>query len=200
MRFVKTRDRVQDLDADTITTLLYAQSSVLSTGNYFTNDICLLWQINSRFFPSSSAQYCSAQLTTIAIASSFVYFFMFLNPLSAKKEKTATPQCYSSSLRVTGFSVVRRRSVPSGRRPFYCINFGLFCCPPTLRPKVRHQFRILGASRTRRMTPPIHLCYMRSVQCGQLVICESFYRSIKVANFSFPYFSDAEMSICLIVI
>lgn len=36
-------------------------------------------------------------------------------------------------------------------------HFGFFCCPPTLRPKVRHQFRILGASRTRGMTPSIRI-------------------------------------------
>ena len=125
MRFVKTRDRVQDLDADTITTLLYAQSSVLSTGNYFTNYICLLWQINSRFFPSSSARYRSAQLTTIAIASSFVYFFMFLNPLSGKKRE----DCNTAVLLV------------------FSSSDWFFCRPPTLssiwsKTILLHQFRV----------------------------------------------------------
>lgn len=61
---------------------------------------------------------------------------------------------------ITGFSVVRRHTVPSDQRPFYCIAIGFFRCPPTFRPKVRHQFRILGASRTRGMTPSVHFHYM----------------------------------------
>jgi len=61
---------------------------------------------------------------------------------------------------ITGFSVVRRHTVPSDQRPFYCIAIGFFRCPPTSRPKVRHQFRILGASRTRGMTPSVHFHYM----------------------------------------
>jgi hypothetical protein len=68
---------------------------------------------------------------------------------------------------MTGFSVVRRLSVPSGQRPFYRISIGFFCCPPTLRPKVRHPFRILGASRTRGMTPSIRLYYMQNRQSCQ---------------------------------
>lgn len=69
--------------------------------------------------------------------------------------RAATPQRHSPSSKVTGFSVVRRQSVPSGG-PFYRTHFGFFCCPPTVRPKVRHAFRILGASRTEEMTPFIH--------------------------------------------
>ena len=61
---------------------------------------------------------------------------------------------------ITGFSVVRRHTVPSDQRPFYCIAIGFFRCLPTFRPKVRHQFRILGASRTRGMTPSVHFHYM----------------------------------------
>lgn len=76
---------------------------------------------------------------------------------------------------MTGFSVVRRRSVPSGQRPFYCIYIGFFCCPPTLRPKVRHPFRILGASRTRGMTPSIHLYYMQNKQKSQQGTLENYF-------------------------
>lgn len=128
--------------------------------------LCLFKQINNRFFPSNSLKYFSAHWTTTAIASFFVYFFICHNLLSTKK-KTVTPQCYSSSFQMTGFSVVRRHSVPSGRKPFYCISIGFFCCPPTLRPKVRHLFRILGASRTREMTLSIHFYYMQNTRLCQ---------------------------------
>ena len=74
---------------------------------------------------------------------------------SLRKKRRLRHRSVTRLLFMTGFSVVRRRSVPSGQRPFYCIYIGFFCCPPTLRPKVRHLFRILGASRTRGMTPSI---------------------------------------------
>ena len=92
------------------------------------------------------------------------FFHLFISPQICKKREdcdTAVSRVFSY---MTGFSVVRRRSVPSGQWPFYCISIGFFCCPPTLRPKVRHPFRILGASRTRGMTPSIHLYYMQNRQ------------------------------------
>lgn len=106
------------------------------------------------------------------------FFHLFISPQICKKREdcdTAVSRVFSY---MTGFSVVRRRSVPSGQRPFYCIYIGFFCCPPTLRPKVRHPFRILGASRTRGMTPSIHLYYMQNRQKSQQGTLENYFACI----------------------
>ena len=123
--------------------------------------LCLSVQIKSKFFPSNSCLYVCAHRTTMPIASAFVYFLVIkISFLKQQKKRRLRHRSVTRLLFMTGFSVVRRRSVPSGQRPFYCIYIGFFCCPPTLRPKVRHLFRILGASRTRGMTPSIHFYYM----------------------------------------
>ena len=116
---------------------------------------------NLLYIISNSCLYVCAHRTTMPIASAFVYFLVIkISFLKQQKKRRLRHRSVTRLLFMTGFSVVRRRSVPSGQRPFYCIYIGFFCCPPTLRPKVRHLFRILGASRTRGMTPSIHFYYM----------------------------------------
>ena len=71
---------------------------------------------------------------------------------------------YDGVLRLLGFDVDMNVSLSSLRKKRRLRHHGatrlllhdwFFCCPPMLRPKVRHLFRILGASRTRGMTPSI---------------------------------------------
>ena len=136
-------------------------------------------QIKSKFFPSNSCLYVCAHRTTMPIASAFVYFLVIkISFLKQQKKRRLRHRSVTRLLFMTGFSVVRRRSVPSGQRPFYCIYIGFFCCPPTLRPKVRHPFRILGASRTRGMTPSIHLYYMQNRQKSQQGTLENYFACI----------------------
>lgn len=56
--------------------------------------------------------------------------------------------------KMTGFSVVRRRSAPLACGAVCCIYFGFFCCPPTVSSfggnlLLLLNIRILGASRTK---------------------------------------------------
>ena len=138
--------------------------------------LCRHWYC-LQLFPSNSFLYACAQRTTISIASAFVYLFISLSQFKKREDcGTAMPPVFSY---MTGFSVVRRHSVSSGLQPFYCIYIGFFCCPPTLRPKVRHRFRILGASRTRGMTPSVHFYYMQNHRKSQHTALEfiSFSRA-----------------------